>query len=174
MRKYILFSVFFTAFAALNSVYAQDDVFGKWKCTNDEGKVNSIVKIFKKEDGEVCGKVVRITKEEDRDKLCTECKGALKDKPIEGLQLMHGLKKEGDHYILNGSKTYITNGSIADIILVYAKTDFNKKNKGITAFVIETKNPGFKVVSKLKKMGFRGSQTTELFFENFKVPAENI
>tara|TARA_B100002003_G_scaffold190887_1_gene179892 strand:+ start:56 stop:493 length:438 start_codon:yes stop_codon:yes gene_type:complete len=98
MKKYILFSVFFTAFAALNSVYAQDDVFGKWKCTNDEGKVNSIVKIFKKEDGEVCGKVLRITKEEDRDKLCTECKGALKDKPIEGLQLMHGLKKEGDHY----------------------------------------------------------------------------
>ena len=98
MKRYILFSVFFTAFAALNSVYAQDDVFGKWKCTNDEGKVNSIVKIFKKEDGEVCGKVLRITKEEDRDKLCTECKGALKDKPIEGLQLMHGLKKEGDHY----------------------------------------------------------------------------
>ena len=79
-----------------------------------------------------------------------------------------------DHYILNGSKTYITNGSIADIILVYAKTDFNKKNKGITAFVIETDNPGFKVVSKLKKMGYRGSQTTELFFEDFKVPAENV
>ena len=83
-------------------------------------------------------------------------------------------KKEGDHYLLNGSKTYITNGSIADIILVYAKTDFDKKNKGITAFVIETKNPGFKVTSKLKKMGYRGSQTSELFFENFKVPAENI
>ena len=83
-------------------------------------------------------------------------------------------KKEGEHYILNGSKTYITNGSIADIILVYAKTDLNKKNKGITAFVVETKNLGFKVVSKLKKMGFRGSQTTELFFEDFKVPAINI
>ena len=83
-------------------------------------------------------------------------------------------KKEGDHYILNGSKTYITNGSIADIILVYAKTDFDKKNKGITAFVIETRNPGFKVTSKLKKMGYRGSQTSELFFENFKVPIENI
>ena len=82
--------------------------------------------------------------------------------------------KKDDHYVLNGSKTYITNGSIADIILVYAKTDFNKKNKGITAFVIETDNPGFKVVSKLKKMGYRGSQTTELFFEDFKVPAENI
>ena len=83
-------------------------------------------------------------------------------------------KKEGDHYILNGSKTYITNGSIADIILVYAKTDFDKKNKGITAFVIETRNPGFKVTSKLKKMGYRGSQTSELFFENFKGPIENI
>ena len=82
--------------------------------------------------------------------------------------------KKDDHYVLNGSKTYITNGSIADIILVYAKTDFNKKNKGITAFVIETDNPGFKVVSKLKKMGYRGSQTTELFFEDFKVPAENV
>jgi isovaleryl-CoA dehydrogenase len=82
--------------------------------------------------------------------------------------------KKDDHYVLNGSKTYITNGSIADIILVYAKTDFNKKNKGITAFVIETDNPGFKVVSKLKKMGYRGSQTTELFFEDFKVPTENV
>ena len=82
--------------------------------------------------------------------------------------------KKDDHYVLNGSKTYITNGSIADIILVYAKTDFNKKNKGITAFVIETDNPGFKVVSKLKKMGYRGSQTSELFFEDFKVPAENV
>ena len=83
-------------------------------------------------------------------------------------------KKEGDHYVLNGSKTYITNGSIADVVIVYAKTDINKGNKGITAFVVETNNPGFNVVSKLKKMGFRGSQTSELFFENFKVPSKNI
>ena len=82
--------------------------------------------------------------------------------------------KDGDHYILNGSKTYITNGSIADIILVYTKTDFKKANKGITAFVIETNNPGFKIISKLKKMGFRGSQTNELFFEDFRVPAINM
>jgi isovaleryl-CoA dehydrogenase len=82
--------------------------------------------------------------------------------------------KDGDHYILNGSKTYITNGSIADIILVYTKTDFKKANKGITAFVIETNNPGFKIISKLKKMGFRGSQTSELFFEDFRVPAINM
>ena len=82
--------------------------------------------------------------------------------------------KDGDHYILNGSKTYITNGSIADIILVYTKTDFKKANKGITAFVVETNNPGFKIISKLKKMGFRGSQTNELFFEDFRVPAINM
>ena len=83
-------------------------------------------------------------------------------------------KKEGDYYILNGSKTYITNGSIADVILVYAKTDINNRKKGISSFVIETKNPGFKIISKLKKMGYRGSQTSELFFENFKVPAKNM
>ena len=82
--------------------------------------------------------------------------------------------KDGDHYILNGSKTYITNGSIADIILVYTKTDFKKANKGITAFVVETNNPGFKIISKLKKMGFRGSQTNELFFKDFRVPAINM
>ncbi|MBT5012014.1 MAG: isovaleryl-CoA dehydrogenase, partial [Flavobacteriaceae bacterium] len=82
--------------------------------------------------------------------------------------------KDGDHYILNGSKTYITNGSIADIILVYTKTDIKKANKGITAFVVETNNPGFKIISKLKKMGFRGSQTNELFFEDFRVPAINM
>ena len=83
-------------------------------------------------------------------------------------------KKEGDYYILNGSKTYITNGSIADVILVHTKTDINNRKKGISSFVIETKNPGFKIISKLKKMGYRGSQTSELFFENFKVPAKNM
>jgi len=83
-------------------------------------------------------------------------------------------KKEGDYYILNGSKTYITNGSIADVILVHTKTDINNRKKGISSFVVETKNPGFKIISKLKKMGYRGSQTSELFFENFKVPAKNM
>ena len=83
-------------------------------------------------------------------------------------------KKDGDYYILNGSKTYITNGSIADIVLVYAKTEANKGNKGISTFVVETKSPGFNVVSKLKKMGYRGSQTAELFFENLKVHKDNM
>ena len=80
--------------------------------------------------------------------------------------------KQGKNYVLNGSKTYITNGAIADIILVYAKTDTKKGNKGISAFIVETKALGFKVVSKLKKMGYRGSQTAEIFFDNCKVPVE--
>ena len=83
-------------------------------------------------------------------------------------------KREGKNYVLNGSKTYITNGAIADIILVYAKTDTKKGNKGISAFIVETKSLGFKVVSKLKKMGYRGSQTAEIFFDNCKVPVENM
>ena len=82
--------------------------------------------------------------------------------------------KQGENYVLNGSKTYITNGAIADIILVYAKTDTKKGNKGISAFIVETKALGFKVVSKLKKMGYRGSQTAEIFFDNCKVPVENM
>jgi len=83
-------------------------------------------------------------------------------------------KRQGTNYVLNGSKTYITNGAIADIILVYAKTDTKKGNKGISAFIVETKALGFKVVSKLKKMGYRGSQTAEIFFDNCKVPVENM
>ena len=83
-------------------------------------------------------------------------------------------KREGKNYVLNGSKTYITNGAIADIILVYAKTDTKIGNKGISAFIVETKALGFKVVSKLKKMGYRGSQTAEIFFDNCKVPVENM
>ena len=84
-------------------------------------------------------------------------------------------KKNGDGYLINGSKIYITNGPIADICVLYAKTDKQERSsKGITAFVIETNQPGFKVAQKLKKMGFRGSQTAELVFENLLVPKENI
>ena len=81
---------------------------------------------------------------------------------------------EGSHYILNGSKIYITNGPIADVMLVYAKTDTNAGSKGITAFIVEKDFPGFQVAQKMTKMGFRGSQTGELYFENCKVPAENV
>ncbi len=83
-------------------------------------------------------------------------------------------KKDGDHYVLNGSKIYITNGPIADVLLVYAKTDPEKGPKGISAFIVEKDMPGFSVAQKLIKMGFRGSQTGELVFENCRVPAENM
>ncbi len=82
--------------------------------------------------------------------------------------------REGDDYIINGTKIYITNGPVADICLLYAKTENGKGSKGITAFVVETKSEGFKVAQKLEKMGFRGSQTAELVFENLRVPAANI
>lgn len=73
-------------------------IFGKWHTINeDTGKPNSIIKIYE-EDGEVFGKVVRILKEEDRDKLCNNCEGNLKDQPIEGLELMQGLTKDGNEY----------------------------------------------------------------------------
>ena len=81
---------------------------------------------------------------------------------------------DGDHYIINGSKLYITNGPVADVCLLYAKTQQNAGSKGITAFVVETGTPGFKVAQKLTKMGFRGSQTAELVFEDMVVPRKNI
>lgn len=82
--------------------------------------------------------------------------------------------KDGDHYVINGSKLYITNGPVADICLLYAKTQAGLGSKGITAFVVETNSPGFKVAQKLNKMGFRGSQTAELVFEDLRVPVDNI
>ena len=81
---------------------------------------------------------------------------------------------DGDHYVINGSKLYITNGPVADVCLLYAKTQKDAGSKGITAFVVDTKTPGFKVAQKLTKMGFRGSQTAELVFEDMVVPRKNI
>ncbi len=82
--------------------------------------------------------------------------------------------RDGDSYVINGSKLYITNGPVADVCLLYAKTQPGHGSKGITAFVVETDTPGFQVAQKLIKMGFRGSQTAELVFEDMVVPAENI
>lgn len=81
---------------------------------------------------------------------------------------------EGSHYVLNGSKIYITNGPVADVLLVYAKTDKDRGAQGISAFIVEKDFPGFKVAQKLNKMGFRGSQTGELVFEDCRVPVENL
>ena len=81
--------------------------------------------------------------------------------------------RQGDKYILNGSKIFITNGGVADIYLAAAMTDSSKGLKGITTFIVEKGFPGFKVGQKEDKMGIRGSQTTEIIYENCEVPAEN-
>ncbi len=83
-------------------------------------------------------------------------------------------RRDGDHYVLNGRKLYITNGPIADVLLVYAKTDKARGPKGISAFIVEKGFPGFRVAQKLTKMGFRGSPTAELVFDDCRVPAENL
>ncbi|MDQ7727575.1 isovaleryl-CoA dehydrogenase [Halomonas sp. SpR8] len=83
-------------------------------------------------------------------------------------------KKDGDHYILNGNKMWITNGPDADVLVVYAKTDPEAGSKGITAFIIEKGMPGFSTAQKLDKLGMRGSNTCELVFQDCAVPAENI
>lgn len=82
--------------------------------------------------------------------------------------------RDGDTYVINGAKLYITNGPVADVCLLYAKTTPDAGSKGITAFVVETDTPGFQVAQKLVKMGFRGSQTAELVFDDLVVPAENV
>lgn len=82
--------------------------------------------------------------------------------------------RKGDHYVLNGSKFWITNGPSADVLVVYAKTDPNAGKRGITAFIIEKTMKGFSTAQKLDKLGMRGSETGELVFENCEVPVENV
>jgi isovaleryl-CoA dehydrogenase len=82
--------------------------------------------------------------------------------------------RNGDRFILNGTKMWITNGPHADTLLVYAKTDINAGSKGITAFLIEKGFKGFSTAQKLDKLGMRGSDTCELVFEDCEVPAENV
>ena len=84
------------------------------------------------------------------------------------------VKRDGDDYILNGSKTFITNGPYADVLIVYAKTDAQAGPRGISAFLIENGFAGFRPGQKLDKMGMRGSDTAELVFACCRVPAENV
>ncbi len=83
-------------------------------------------------------------------------------------------EKRGDKYILNGQKIWITNGSVADVVCVFAVTDPEKGANGISAFIVEKGFPGFHVGKLEKKMGIRGSPTVELVFDNCEVPAENL
>lgn len=82
--------------------------------------------------------------------------------------------RKGDVYILNGAKHFITNAPIADIFTVMAVTDKSKGPKGITAFIVEKDFPGFKIGTIERKMGLRGSYTSEVIFEDCEVPAENV
>ena len=83
-------------------------------------------------------------------------------------------EERGEYFILNGTKTFITNGPVGDLFLVYATIDPKKKGKGITAFVIEKGFDGFKIGKQFEKLGWRGSPTGELIFEDCRVPKENV
>ncbi|MCY1212691.1 Acyl-CoA dehydrogenase [compost metagenome] len=82
--------------------------------------------------------------------------------------------REGDHYLLNGAKTFITNGWHADLVIVVAKTDPAAGAKGISLFVVDTSMPGFSKGNRLKKAGMKAQDTAELFFDNVRVPAANL
>jgi acyl-CoA dehydrogenase len=82
--------------------------------------------------------------------------------------------KKGDHYVINGSKVFITNGGEADVYIVFAKTNPELGSKGISAFIVEKNTPGFIVGKDEKKMGLHGSRTVQLTFEDMQVPVENL
>jgi len=82
--------------------------------------------------------------------------------------------KKGDRYVLNGSKMWITNGPVAETFVVYAKTDPTAGSRGMTAFIVEKGHKGFGQAQKLDKLGMRGSDTSELVFEDCEVPEENV
>ncbi|HXM19266.1 MAG TPA: acyl-CoA dehydrogenase family protein [Candidatus Tumulicola sp.] len=82
--------------------------------------------------------------------------------------------RDGDHYVLNGTKVFITNVSVADICIVFAMTDKEQGSKGISAFICHTDDPGFKLGKVEHKMGIRGSPTNEVVLENCRVPADRL
>ncbi|WP_019140958.1 acyl-CoA dehydrogenase family protein [Noviherbaspirillum massiliense] len=113
-------------------------------------------------------------------KLCTgEMVGAIAmSEPAAGSDLQ-GIRtravRDGEHYVLNGSKIFITNGSQADLVIVVVKTDPDAGAKGVSLIVVETaKTPGFSRGRVLDKIGLKGQDTSELFFEDARVPAENL
>jgi acyl-CoA dehydrogenase len=82
--------------------------------------------------------------------------------------------KDGEHYVLNGSKMFITNGGEADVYIVFASTNPTLKTKGISAFIVEKNTPGLVIGKDERKMGLHGSRTVQLTFENMRVPAKNL
>ncbi len=87
---------------------------------------------------------------------------------------LHAEKQGNKTYLLNGTKMWITNGPNADVLIIYAKTDPSAGSKGITAFIVEKEMVGFSVGKKIDKLGMRGSNTSELIFDNCEVPEDNI
>lgn len=83
-------------------------------------------------------------------------------------------RRDGDHYILNGTKNFITNGSTADVVLVMAATDKSKGAKGVSTFIVDKGIPGFSVAKKEKKLGIRSSDTVSLAFTDCRIPKENL
>lgn len=83
-------------------------------------------------------------------------------------------RRDGDDFVLNGRKMFISNGPVADVLLIYAKTDLSARQHGISAFIVEKTFPGFSVAQTLNKMGWRGSPTGELVFDDCRVPAGNL
>lgn len=112
-------------------------------------------------------------------RLCrAELVGALAlTEPGAGSDALAGMRtsarRDGEDYVLNGRKMFISNGPIADVVLVYAKTSPELGAKGISAFIVEKGMPGFGVAQQLRKMGWRGCPTGELVFDNCRVPARN-
>ncbi|HEX9373059.1 MAG TPA: acyl-CoA dehydrogenase family protein [Roseiflexaceae bacterium] len=82
--------------------------------------------------------------------------------------------RQGDHYLLNGQKTFISNGILSDLVIAVAKTDPSARHKGISLLVVEQGMPGFRRGRKLDKIGLRGQDTAELYFDDVKVPAANL
>jgi len=82
--------------------------------------------------------------------------------------------REGEHYLVNGQKTFITNGQMADLVIVVAKTDPSEGAKGITLILVEADRPGFKRGRNLEKLGMKAQDTSELFFDDVRVPLDNV
>ena len=91
---------------------------------------------------------------------------------LQGIRLR--ARRDGEHYVLNGSKTFITNGWHADLVIVVTKTDVNAGAKGVSLIIVEEGMPGFRKGKRLKKMGLKAQDTSELFFDDVRVPAENL
>ncbi|MBP2324340.1 alkylation response protein AidB-like acyl-CoA dehydrogenase [Kibdelosporangium banguiense] len=92
----------------------------------------------------------------------------------DALKMRTKAERDGDHFILNGSKTFVSNGPIADLFMVYAKTHPDGGPLGVTAFLIERDTPGFEIGNPIKKMGLRTSPLSELFFDECRVPASQV